>query len=445
MNYCEIYLITKKGKKENYTSLTFLENRDDIQYLEIKNYKEKNLIFNKNIEIIKIRNSLIDQFPLINKNIRIIEIIQSKIQKIPDLSNYKNLEELTIKDSYIKTIEYSFPKNLKNLNLEYNQIDDTFFNNLDFFPLELININIGHNFITKHPPMIICNKVKYDNNNIEEKKIFTVMIDDIMWNINKYTTQHNNQRNQYNNQYNNQHNNQHNNQILIPLFDNNIDQNNNQMLIPLFNNNFEQHIKNVITQKNMFNTTQTVHISSINDSASKSIEKILELTKNYPVQTQQKFINELFYEFYGIYIYRIIFYQNKITFINNMISDISIQSKMHITYNDLLERIWQLIKNHSEKNNLIERLKTEIHDSYLYCFTGRINRLINSLTGFIEGVGITISEKEEVQNEITIIIKKFGEKKILKEEALKGMNEIFNGRNLEENYKNAWIEALEDY
>ena len=94
MNDCKIYLITKKGKKENYTSLTFLENRDDIQYLEIKDYKEKKLIFNKNIEIIKISNSLIDQFPLINKNIRIIEIIQSKIQKIPDLSNYKNLEEL---------------------------------------------------------------------------------------------------------------------------------------------------------------------------------------------------------------------------------------------------------------------------------------------------------------------------------------------------------------
>jgi len=122
-----------------------------------------------------------------------------------------------------------------------------------------------------------------------------------------------------------------------------------------------------------------------------------------------------------------------------MISDTSIHSKMNITYNDLLERIWQLIKNHSEKNNLIERLKTEMHDSYIHCFTGRINRLINSLSRFIEGVGITISEKEELQNEITII-KKFGEKKILKE-----MNGAFNCRNLEENYKNAWIEALEDY
>jgi len=78
MNNCEIFIITKKGIKENYNniSLTFLENRDDIQYLEIKNYKEKNLILNKNIDIIKIINSSLEYFPLINKNVRIIEIIQ---------------------------------------------------------------------------------------------------------------------------------------------------------------------------------------------------------------------------------------------------------------------------------------------------------------------------------------------------------------------------------
>jgi len=52
----------------------------------------------------------------------------------------------------------------------------------------------------------------------------------------------------------------------------------------------------------MFNSTQTLRIPSINDSASKSISKILELTKKYPIQDKNNYTRELFYAFYGIFI-----------------------------------------------------------------------------------------------------------------------------------------------
>jgi hypothetical protein len=415
MNNCKIFIITRTGKKENYdsNSLTFLENRNDIQFLEIKNYKEKKLTLNQNIEVIKIYNSLLEDFNFVNKNIRIIEIIKTKIEKIPNLSEYENLEELTIKDSYIKKIDYPFPINLRNLNLEYNQIDDTFFNNLDFFPLELININIGHNYITKIPPIIIRNKVNYNNNSIEEKKIFTIFLDDnIISDINK------------------------------PLIDI------QSIRLNMFENTQTVHRQSINIKSiglNMFENKQTVHIQSINDSVSKSIKKILELTKNIEEYYNNNYIGEILYEFYGVYIFRIFIYSYNIRQIEKMIKDKSIHSKMHITYNNLLVRVWQIIKNHPEKNNLIERLKNEIHDSFTYCFTGRINRLVNTLSGFVEGIKVTISEKEEVQNEIAIIIRNFGEKNISKENALKKINEVFNGRNLDEKYKKSWIDALEDY
>jgi len=379
----KIIITTKDGIQNQFNNLADIINIKNIISMELNNYNEKKLLIDKNIDVLNINNSSLEEFPIIhNKNIRIIKISTSKISKIPDLSLYENLEELTIRDAYIKTIEYQFPKNLKILNLEYNQIDNTFFNNLLFFQSEIVHINIGHNFITKEPPIDIRYKVDYNNNNIEEKKIYTVMINDII----------NVQKNKY---------------------------------------------------KNIYETGQTVHISSINSSALKSIKIILDETKKYPINNN--YINELFYEFYGSYIYRNIFYCAEMFKINCMVNDKTIHSEMKVSYNKLLERIWVLIMNHVEKKNLILRLKTEIHDSFGYCFTGRINRIINSLCGIVNDIKISISNKEEIQNELNCIIKKYGNKKISKKDALKEMNEILNNSNEDEEYKNSWIEAFNDY
>lgn len=405
-----IIIITNNGIEETFSNKDYnnIFLRNDIKYLEINNYNKNNIEINKSVEILKMINCSLTDFPKLNSNkLTNIFIKTSKISKIPDLSNLIDLEELTIEDSYIDQINYPFPKNIKNINLTYNQLKDDIFDNLSFYPNDLVEFDIGYNFITKFPPSEIIKKVKYYNNNIETKKIFIQIIEDEV--------------NMWNRQYNNQ-----------------LDDRVNIQF-----NNYNGIINNINNQENMFNTSQTVHISSINDSASKSIIKILELTKNYPIE--ENFENDLLYNMYGNIIIRYIFYSNKIIRINFMLNDRSIHSNTKITYKKLLERIWQLIKNHEMKNDLIDRLKTEIEDSFGYCFTGRINRLINSLTGFIDDIGITISVKEEVQNEINLVIKKFVEKTVNKEEALKEFEKIFEGRYLEENYKKSWIEALEDY
>jgi len=403
-----IIIITNNGIEETFNNKDYnnIFLRNDIKYLEINNYNKNNIEINKSVEILKMINCSLTDFPKLNGNkLTNIFIKTSKISKIPDLSNLIDLEELTIEDSYIDQINYPFPKNIKNINLTYNQLKDDIFDNLSFYPNDLVEFDIGYNFITKFPPSEIIKKVKYENNNIETKKIFIQIIEDEV--------------NMWNKKYNNQLDDRVNIQI---------------------NNNI---INNIDNQNNMFNTAQTVHMSSINDSASKSIIKILELTKDYP--KEENFENDLLYNMYGNIFIRYIFHLNKIIWINFMLNDVSIHSNTKITYKKLLERIWQLIKNHEMKNDLIERLKNEIEDSFGYCFTGRINRLINSLTGFIDDIGITISVKEEVQNEINLVIKKFVEKTVNKEEALKEFEKIFEGRYLEENYKKSWIEALEDY
>jgi hypothetical protein len=62
--------------------------------------------------------------------------------------------------------------------------------------------------------------------------------------------------------------------------------------------------------------------------------------------------------------------------------------------------------NHKEKENLLLRLDQELMDSIGFCFTGCINRLINVLVGFVDGIKVSISYKEEIQMSIQVILKK---------------------------------------
>jgi len=65
-----------------------------------------------------------------------------------------------------------------------------------------------------------------------------------------------------------------------------------------------------------------------------------------------------------------------------------------------------------------KRLNEEMQESECKCFTGRISRLVNCLSGYSDKVEIKISENEEISNIISIIMNKKGLKtiEILKEE-----------------------------
>jgi hypothetical protein len=83
-----------------------------------------------------------------------------------------------------------------------------------------------------------------------------------------------------------------------------------------------------------------------------------------------------------------------------------------ITFHILFERIVRIIVNHKEQRmNLTERLKTELTDSIGYCFTGRINRMVNSLVGIIDGIKVSFSYKEQIMIESQMIIKRINRKK----------------------------------
>ncbi len=384
-----------------YPSIIF-ENLDKKQIEEImKNFEEDN---NLNTQIINFEKckmtSLNVYFP---KKLKILNFSSCKLEKIPEnIKLLDDLEELRIMDCYINSIE-NLPKNIKFLNVSYNQIKEVNYDNLSE---SIVEFKITHNFLTETPPKLWINKTDYSQNEIEDKKKIFIIFEDIYQNVNL-------------------------NREL---------ERNRQQFIQNFNN-----IYNNPTQTNniLVNNYQTVHLSSINNSVSKSIKKILDDTKD--MVKNPLFKKDLFSKVYGNIIYRNLFYQHHLIFIELNLNDKSIHSIHKVTYGELLEKIWFLIEKHPERKNIYQRLKTEIGESIGYCFTGKINRLVNVMSGYLEGIKVGLSEEEEMQMLIQSLIKKLAEKKITKNDAKDELTQIFEQFNYDEKKRVSWFEALDDF
>jgi hypothetical protein len=107
----------------------------------------------------------------------------------------------------------------------------------------------------------------------------------------------------------------------------------------------------------------------------------------------------------------------------------------------------RIIMHHPQKEDLKIRMITELTDSVGMCFTGRINRMVNALVGFVDRVTVSISKKEEVNINVSQIVHRLMEHKIKKEDAITEMTVLFieAGTAVDENFKNANILALDDF
>jgi hypothetical protein len=374
----------------------------------------------------ELHNSLLKSLTVQVNVIEKIIINKSKLTQIPQNINLcLCLQELEIVKSNLTNIDSVFPNTLKKLNVRFNQIT-----------------SINCETIPKHTKIIA------DNNNLPKDHPIT------------YPFQNRPNQNQ---EYDNIHR-----EII-------------QTIVRNIINPDDQITKNILE-----NNGQTVHLSSVNKSVVKSVDVIKFFIKTNHLQINNNFINEIIDSLYPPIIEQqevvqssnfcfklpTIHIENVINNINpnklriqNLLTIPAIQQKhslLKLTYHELLELIWRVISFHEQKLDLIERLRTELLDSIDYCFTGRMNRLVNVLVGFIDGVHVSISRKEEIQLSIDKVIRKLPllskhakeEQRKLFASYIKDVDEIFNYENndpenkddyISPEYKQTWIDAILDY
>ena len=176
-----------------------------------------------------------------------------------------------------------------------------------------------------------------------------------------------------------------------------------------------QRIENIRRQPNgstIYTDTQNVHSSSIQQSIRDSINKLMNaFIVDYPLT----------------YLDWSVLNQKTKEIITEYIDCNDIHTMLNITFKELFIAV--VIEMESLSMDLqIEiqkRMNEEMQDSECKCFTGRISRLVNCLSGYSDKVKIQISENEEINNIISVIMSKRELKtiEILKEEVREALEE----------------------
>lgn len=84
----------------------------------------------------------------------------------------------------------------------------------------------------------------------------------------------------------------------------------------------------------------------------------------------------------------------------------TLHSVFYTKYKELFEYVFERIKKHPERDDIIKAMIEEFTDSKNMCFTGRFTRTINILSGFYDDIAIQISSKTQISAVILTIQEK---------------------------------------
>jgi Leucine-rich repeat (LRR) protein len=166
-----------------------------------------------------------------------------------------------------------------------------------------------------------------------------------------------------------------------------------------------QRIENRPNGNTIYSDTQNVHSSSIQQSIRDSINNLMNaFIVDYPLT----------------YLDWSVLNQKTKEIITEYMDCNDIHTMLNITFKELfIALVIELDKLSPDLQIEIQkRLNEEMQESECKCFTGRISRLVNCLSGYSDKVNIQITENEEINNIISVIMSKRGLKTIaiLKEE-----------------------------
>ena len=192
-----------------------------------------------------------------------------------------------------------------------------------------------------------------------------------------------------------------------------------------------QRIENRANRNNgntIYTDTQNVHSSSIQRSIRNSINNLMNAyIVDYPLT----------------YLDCSVLTQQTKEIITEYIDCLDIHSMLNITFKELFTAVMIEMDKLSPDLQLEiqKRLNEEMQESECKCFTGRISRLVNCLSGYSNKVVIQISESEEISNIISIVMAKRGMKESdeIKEEVRVALTE----RGYEDTKIKEWLEYVE--
>ena len=167
--------------------------------------------------------------------------------------------------------------------------------------------------------------------------------------------------------------------------------------IQYYNNPIEYiapNLRNIInsSRQNIYNDSQSVHNHHIQECIRLSIHNIISIIPTINMSLLKDYI-----------VKDDIFTETCKQLLLEYIDDKCLHSTLNITFEDLLLSTLSIINDHVDKDEIKRILNDEISDSLCKCYTGRMSRLVNCLSGYSDKVKIQISDAEQISHVIEAV------------------------------------------
>jgi len=194
-------------------------------------------------------------------------------------------------------------------------------------------------------------------------------------------------------------------------------------------------------RRTIYNNPQNVHDVHVQRNVSSSVGKLIELTHGKQLPSVHEVVRAL----YGMFSIIVrMFGFHPVCHVFRWCDDPTISSIHGVTYKELLTRMYVVVSEHKDRAGLEEIMRDDIRVSIGYCFTGRFTRLINVLTGFVEGVGVSLSPKEQMQGRIAQVVSKGQEESLSRDEIVRRVEVVLDEFDVsDEGERMAWLDAIE--
>jgi len=303
-----------------------------------------------------------------------------KITKIPDMCNFTHLEVLKISHCSIRTCNTYFPDSLRTIHITYSMMESF---EPAHMPIHLAQLNLSFNKLKEIPRVL--NNTHNININLQNNDFWFSMYSDLSPTLVSPATIP---------------------ELILAHKLNLLSTaklSSAQKILQQKNFNEEsRHLARIITNtiqqrqvtiNNTATNKQNVHLESIQDSLTKSLQYVMEYIPTKPKPTLDEILKQI-----DPYLAQ---------HIRAKCQDQIEHSKYHATYKDIFLQVYAIINDSPHKETLHGILLQEIQDGMNTCLTGQITRMVNTLNGFISEVKVTINKTEELANSIVATRKKY--------------------------------------
>ena len=339
------------------------------------------------LQILKCEKNRLKKIENLPSTLRMLYARVNKIEDFPIVSQCTLLELIDLYDNNIVNLHTKIPMSVRAIDISFNKLRDIAY----YLVPDHVRITASFCFLTQRPPSPFDGSMIYDHNDIVYNRPNRFIVNDV------------------------------------------------------------HSLPNV--KVTVYSDAQNVHASSVQSSTNTSLDIILK----YEYKNQKTLLPHLVLkEIHSAYI-KYTYKKKNILYciipkcflqtlpLEQWCQEQTIHSVHGISYKTLLRQVWAIIQDHTARNELEMILCEELDASRHVCFTGRFTRTLNALSGFVEGVQIGISPREQMQNQIAKAIEKcredYGPKYV--DHAKELVGKILNEFEVLPVERDVWLDAIE--